>query len=375
MVNKEKLHFYKNIRKYRGLTMGKLLFHLADATMPKEKFNFQKEDQELLLGEICINRIASIAYRNLVNDSEINISNEVLKILKIIYENNLKRSKQYCENVKYISQIMKDVDFGYALLKGAFLNTCVYEKGMRTSNDIDILIEEENVSRCQDILTQNGFIQGEFVSETEIMPATRKDIIFAKLNFGETIPFVKMQNGAPLVIDLNFSIDYKPEKETRIVKELLNNIVDVTYEEVIFKSLNIDDFIIHLCCHLYKEATVYDWVNRRKDLLLYKFSDINVVFNRYLDERRVNALINRINYLGLNKECYYAIYNTGEIFPRLYDVTNIQKILVSICPNDLTFMKQIYNPMENKLYSYRYSFIEWFELRNRIEALELIERE
>ncbi|MCM1535224.1 MAG: nucleotidyltransferase family protein [Clostridium sp.] len=194
MVNKEKLHFYKNIRKYRGLTMGKLLFHLADATMPKEKFNFQKEDQELLLGEICINRIASIAYRNLVNDSEINISNEVLKILKIIYENNLKRSKQYCENVKYISQIMKDVDFGYALLKGAFLNTCVYEKGMRTSNDIDILIEEENVSRCQDILTQNGFIQGEFVSETEIMPATRKDIIFAKLNFGETIPFVKMQN-------------------------------------------------------------------------------------------------------------------------------------------------------------------------------------
>ena len=194
-------------------------------------------------------------------------------------------------------------------------------------------------------------------------------------NFGETIPFVKIQNGEPLVIDLNFSIDYKPEKETKIVKELLGNTEDVVYEEVTFKTLNMDDFIIHLCCHLYKEATVYDWVNRRKDLLLYKFSDINVIFNRYLDDKRVSALINRINYLGLNKECYYAIYNTGEIFPRLYKVVNIEKLLVSICPNDLTFMKQIYNPIENKLYSYNCSFIEWFERRNRIEALELIQKE
>ena len=67
--------------------MGNLLFHLADATMPKEEFNLQKEDLELLLGEICINRIAGIAYRNLMNDPKINISNEVLKILKIVYEN------------------------------------------------------------------------------------------------------------------------------------------------------------------------------------------------------------------------------------------------------------------------------------------------
>ena len=73
--------------------MGNLLFHLADATMPKEEFNLQKEDLELLLGEICINRIAGIAYRNLMNDPKINISNEVLKILKIVYENNLKRNK------------------------------------------------------------------------------------------------------------------------------------------------------------------------------------------------------------------------------------------------------------------------------------------
>lgn len=355
--------------------MGNLLFHLADATMPKEEFNLQKEDLELLLGEICINRIAGIAYRNLMNDPKINISNEVLKILKIVYENNLKRNKNYCENVKCISRIMKNIDFKYALLKGAFLNTCVYEKGMRTSNDIDILVEEENVSKCQDMLIRNGFVQGEFVSGRGIIPATRKDIIFAKLNFGETIPFVKIQNGEPLVIDLNFSIDYKPEKETKIVKELLGNTEDVVYEEVTFKTLNMDDFIIHLCCHLYKEATVYDWVNRRKDLLLYKFSDINVIFNRYLDDKRVSALINRINYLGLNKECYYAIYNTGEIFPRLYKVVNIEKLLVSICPNDLTFMKQIYNPIENKLYSYNCSFIEWFERRNRIEALELIQKE
>lgn len=355
--------------------MKKILFILADATMPQIDYDFQREDLELLLGQICMNRIGGIAYKNLVNNSNINISNEIIKNLKIVYESNLKRNIKYCEDVKYIAQIMEATGFNYALLKGAFLNTCLYKNGMRTSNDIDILIEEEDLSKCQNVLIDHGFIQGFLDKGKKIVPATRKDILLARMNFGETIPFVKIYNGEPLVVDLNFSIDYKPEKEKRIVKELLNNIVDVAYEGNIFKCLNINDFIIHLCCHLYKEATVYDWVKRRKDLLLYKFSDLNLIFNYYFDLEQMNTLVKRIIYLELNKECYYAIFRTVEIFPQLGKIANIQKLLLQICPHDLAYMKQIYDPIKKKIYQYNCSFIEWFELRNRIAALELIDTE
>lgn len=264
--------------------MEKILFSLADVTMPKVKHNLEKDDFELLLGEICLNRVAGIAYKNIVGNPDIIAPKEMIKVLKILYEDNLKKSERYRKHIKYLSGILNNADFKYALLKGALLNTRVYESGLRTSNDIDILIEENDVSRCQKILCENGFTQGYFVPGSGIIPATRKEIILAKMNYGETIPFVKIIDDEPLVIDLNFSIDYKPEKDTLIVNRLLNNIEDVTYEDVTFKSLNLEDFIIHLCCHLYKEATIYDWVKRRKDLLLYKFSDLNVIFNCYLRE-------------------------------------------------------------------------------------------
>lgn len=355
--------------------MTKILFQLADLNMPNVKYNCEKDDLELLLGEICMNRVAGIAYKNIINNSGIIVSDEIVKILKIVYENNLIRNEKYCNNVNYISKIMKNANFKYAMLKGAFLSTCVYESGMRTSNDIDILIEEENVSKCQEILINNGFIQGAFIPGKGILPATRRDIILARLNFGETVPFVKIHEGEPLVVDLNFSIDYKPERGTQIVKDLLDNTAEIAYEDTVLKCLNIDDFIVHLCCHLYKEATIYDWVKRRKDLLLYKFSDLNVIFSRYMNDELVNTLSKRINGLGLNKECYYALYNTGEIFPQLYKKASFKLLLEEIIPNDLTFMKQIYNPMEKKLYSYNCTFIEWFELRNRVDALKLIHTE
>ena len=91
--------------------MKKILFILADATMPQIDYDFQREDLELLLGQICMNRIGGIAYKNLVNNSNINISNEIIKNLKIVYESNHKSIIKYCEDVKFIALILVATGF------------------------------------------------------------------------------------------------------------------------------------------------------------------------------------------------------------------------------------------------------------------------
>jgi len=231
-----------------------ILFKIANE-LNEEKINISAaENIELLMGQIMLNRIAGIAYDNIDLET---LSREAKKVLRINKENNISICNRFMENLKGLAIMLKSVEFKYALLKGAFLTTFLYESGHRTSNDIDILVNSADVSKLQNLLLQNKFIQGHISSQGEIIPASRKEIIEAKMNYGETVPFFKSIDGQILEIDLNFSIDYKPAEDMRIVREMLSSAIDVEKDGIRFKTLNHENFLIHLCCHLYKEATTY----------------------------------------------------------------------------------------------------------------------
>ena len=68
----------------------------------------------------------------------------------------------------------------------------------------------------QEILEKNGFIQGYF-AYGEIITATRREILMARMNYGETVPFLKMVNGNLLELDLNFTLDIKPSGNSEIM--------------------------------------------------------------------------------------------------------------------------------------------------------------
>ena len=252
-----------------------LIFKLSDALLD-EKVTVEDEDWELLLGQIVTNRVVGIAYKNL-KKSEVKMANEIEQCLKSTLDYNVRKTKDYIDNVKYIGTIMSEASFNYALLKGAYLATKVYEIGNRTSNDIDIFLHSSDLTECQEILEKNGFIQGYFANG-EIIPATRREILMARMNYGETVPFLKMVNGNLLELDLNFSLDFKPSGNSEIMCKMLSDVCYVELDDIGFKTLKLTDFIIHLCAHLYKEATTYDWVVGRRDLNLYKFINIIIPF-------------------------------------------------------------------------------------------------
>ena len=141
---------------------------------------------------------------------------------------------------------------------------------------------------------------------------------------------------------------------------------------VVISTLSETDFLIHLCCHLFKEATTYDWVINRRDLMLYKFSDINVYVHTYGNKIFFRSLYERIKYFGLEEECYYAFENSSIIYPRLLLIPGYRCLLQSIRPNNVDYMKQIVYPKERTLYEYTVSFEEWFNEPNRMNLLKKI---
>lgn len=351
-----------------------LLFKLADVYMEATDEHIIVDDVELLLGQLCMNRVAGIAYCNVEKLSGLLLPREFRNTLRDIWKENRRNNDIYIQDLLYINRILMTVNVKYAFLKGVFLISQLYDAGQRTSNDYDVLLSENDLDIIEKLLLQKGFIQGRAGSDS-IVPASRKEILLSRMNYGQTVPFVKRVDGHYIVIDLNISVDYKPQKTSNIVERLLDecDIIDVKGEQVI--TLSTPNFIIHLCCHLYKEATTIYWVKNHRDLQLYKFSDINVIMRKYMNDTFARTLAEVIIQNGLCKECYYTLYNAKEIFPNLGADKAYEMLLMMIKPDNLSYMKEIIDPINKKTYVYSNSFVEWFENKNRYSSLVGLEGE
>lgn len=327
-----------------------------------------KPDMAYVLGSLLFNRMGGVAYYTLKSYELLSSTNrEFRNTLESIYISNRDKTAAYKKALADISLMLADMPVRYALLKGAYLCS-VYPVGLRTSNDIDVLINKEDAGVVSKRLLDHGFQQGH-IKNGCFVPATRAEVIASKMNRGEAVPFV-LETGDVhmpyLEIDLNFSLDFQAKEGTDNVREMLETTVDdiVTPKNRLY-TLCPEDFIAHLCAHLYKEATTYPWVAMGRDLSLYKFSDLYLL---YMNHRLISdRLVSRIKQLGLEKESYYSLKNMC----LLYDIQDdeLDRLLSLVVPEDVSFMKKIYRPENKTYYEYDMDYISWFFHPNRADQL------
>ncbi|MCI8371700.1 MAG: nucleotidyltransferase family protein [Lachnospiraceae bacterium] len=333
----------------------------------------QTLDYPFVLGHLLYNRMGAVACRTLRNcNLPGNINREFASVLNTQYEADVKKAESFASAVDLIIQVLEQADFPYALLKGVYLHT-IYPKGLRTSNDVDILVEPKHITSLSRLLTAYGWRQGT-IRNGVFYPAARLDIIHSRMNRGETIPFIKEVRlpGLPYCeVDINFSLYSTANQSTEPVSKMLEKrqrlIKDSAY------TLCPEDFLIHLCMHLYKEATVINWVDMGRDLSLYKFCDIYVLTGLWMDAVFAKNVRDRVCTYGLEKECFYALYYARELFQindRFYDW-----LLDAIRPPQTAYLKEIVNVSGRKRFYYDKGFIEWFFCGNRKEHLKEITEE
>lgn len=322
-----------------------------------------KMDYPYVLGNLLYNRVGAMAYYVLKqNELLYKVNREFRNTLKAIYEYNIYKTNSFTKALKMLMPLCEKIEFPYAFLKGAYLIE-LYPKGVRTSNDIDILIDQKNITQMSGILKDFGFKQGGVINET-MVPASRREIISSRMNRGETVPFIKevnLPNMKYLEIDVNFSLGFRPGSDTGIVCDFLRGAKGRILEQI--PTLNQVDFLMHLCAHLYKEAAVMTWVEMGRDISLYKYCDIYLFVKKIMDENFANNLIKRINDVGLNKECYFALHNTKELF----GISNchLDRVLKEIQMTDTSFMRQILEPETGKVYYYSMNYVDWIFCSNR----------
>lgn len=343
---------------------------LLEAYLGKQELNLP-----YILGQLQFNRVGGIAYAVLNRHKLLKeLHREVRNSLRTTYENNWVKTERFREAEAYLAQLLHGACFRYALLKGAYL-VQLYPQGFRTSNDIDVLIAEKDLTAIETLLKKAGFYQGN-VRNDVFEPASRMEIISSRINRGETVPWIKEVNWSGqkfIEIDLNFSLDYKSNNSIDLVGDFLERSrPDIHTSNGDLFTLSTVDFFIQLCTHLYKEASTMAWIEMKRDLSLYKFVDIYLFINRFFNDGFIEELGITAEQIGVTKECLYTIVRTRELF----DIQNpvVDKLIDTLSAAGCFDLNQVYDPAKDRFYRFDMDFKEWMFHPNRIAALEEVEK-
>jgi len=319
-----------------------------------------------VLGTLFDNRVAAIAYGVLQKNGLINmLGREFRNSLQSAYIMNIKRNDDFFACLETISACLEKCGAPYALLKGAYLCGW-YPEGYRTSNDIDVLVLPEDVSRFSDCLKKSGFKQGH-IKNDKFVPATRQEIIESKMMRGETVPFIKEVN-LPflrfLEVDINFSLDYK-NGSTDILTAMLGRTEMRTVASCEIRTLDKYDFLLHLCEHLYKEATTLPWIEMKRDMTFYKYCDIYSLLCEFTSEE-IKNLILRAKEISIKDELSYCVHSIMSFYG---NISSELKNLVD--ESEMSLFTHIVSPSEKQIYRYSEAEpLKRFFAKNRIKLLE-----
>lgn len=322
-----------------------------------------------VLGHLFFNRMQGVAYGVLKEKGLLGkVNREFRSSLQCAYEQNREKNYSFYICLQYLKNVLAQCNCKYAMLKGAVLFHN-YPEGYRTANDIDLLVLPKDVTEIGQALAKAGFQQG-YIRNMEFVPATRQEIVESKMTRGETVPYikeVKLPHMRYLEVDVNFSLDYK-NADTLVLEDILSRVIERKINDIYIPTLEKSDFFIHLCAHLYKEATTLPWVEMRRDMTLYKYCDLYMLLEE-MPSSEVLAVFTRAKELNMENICSFAILQMAALF-ELSSQTAI--FLAEDClKEDPDFLHTVVSPRESKKFQYKEKDIcKRFFADNRQKLLE-----
>lgn len=323
------------------------------------------------LGISLINRVNGVVYKNI---AEIEWLPKYVKyFLKIAYIEQKERVRLHKNEIIKISELFEINNIRHAFLKGSVLNTVIYDIGDRISNDTDIMVHIKDLDRAIDLLKEEGYIQG-VVIDGKLNPATKKEILFARLNTYEIVPLNKPVDERYLPyheVDINFRLgnDATQEESTR----LLDETILLEERDYCIRTLPLEEFLVFLCIHHYREAIMVYKIVYGNDLTLYKFMDVHHFLIKHSNTINWEKLHNIVIKMNRWKDVYYTLYYTEMLYPGTISDEHLNMFKTE----DVSYLNE-YKGKDNsdEVYSWEMDFIHRiFSYDRQCEAIEKIGEE
>lgn len=266
---------------------------------------------------------------------------EVINLLKQYFNNNIElihfhkmqgllndrvgdhsRCKKINDMGSYALSMLQEAGVKFIVLKGfAVMNTIYDNYWERTYNDIDILINETDINKVENVLKHIGYIQGVFHKQEKVIEkAARRDIIYQRMYTHQIHEFLKYDEVLS-EIDINFKFEWGGYGNTKTIisnEFAFNNTIPFFYDKKEFLCLNYELMFIHLCCHVYNEAVnfVFADFNKEDDLgeiKMFRLMDIIGLLNK--KELNWIKIFEVIKTNGIMREIVYTMSIIDYLFP------------------------------------------------------------
>lgn len=248
-----------------------------------------------------------------------------LKIQKIRHFTQRKMNVIYENCIEDFLRLAKD-DFKYIFIKGYFLAKQLYNPiEDRHSSDIDILIKEEDVFKCDYVLQSLGFKKEKSAYKNQNNHCTLSEEI-KKYH----LVYSKNVNNESVVIEIHSSI---------INPSLLFNIKNETffsktkeYDLNGFKAnlLSNENNLILLCLHFIKHFSVefiqYSFWNLPKHINIQNLFDIFLLLHNYKTEFDWNLVYTISKNNGIEKYIYFVLYIINRIDGNIINSTVLEDL-------------------------------------------------
>lgn len=365
MVNIKAINLYKN-HEQAVLLCSRRDFDEEIKEYVQELFRTPGFNWYEFLGISMVNRVNGVVYKS-IKDME-GIPIYVKYFMEIAYLEQKERTKIHRDEIAKVSELFEENGIRHAFLKGSVLNSIIYEPGERISNDTDILVHVEDLENAIYLLKEAGYIQGDVV-DGKIIPATKKEILFARLNTYEVVPLIKSVEGRYLpfhVVDVNFRLGNDATLEESV--ELLGSTVLLEEKGFKIRTLPIEEFIIFLCIHHYREATMVIKIAYGDDLTLYKFMDVHYLLSSKGKDINWDKLREKVVKMNRQKDVYYTLFYTEKLYPG----TISEEHLNLFKPGDVSFLNE-YKGKDNsdEVYTWKLDFENRvFSFDRQVEAMK-----
>ena len=324
---------------------SKYNYHKIDLLMLNYFYNYDNKLKNLLLSELNGECNNYLNYRIILND-----------LTRVFNQNNIK----------------------FILIKGMSLNSIYPFPVIRKFKDIDLIIDFAQISLAEEILKKEGYTQGYYFKNiNKIESAKKNDIIFSKMYKHETVNMVKLLNGIPINIDLNFLFQWKGFENKQIP---FNDLIKNSYldRNLNCRILNKVFMFLHLCCHYYNETTRFvfsDYVlgEPTNELKLFRIIDIILLLSS-MDNTEKTKILKYSEKYEIKNQIIYCLKTINAFSSFLID-DNLQKYCNdnNVIENDI----DVYMTKSGKLKTWPINIYQRafdFELKNNvIKNMDFIE--
>lgn len=227
---------------------------------------------------------------------------------------------------RIISGALESAAIRFAPLKGLVLVNEIYTMDSRQMNDFDLMISKGDRSRVRDLLNSLDFYESDYDHASRSLKRLdrRRKALWA-LYMYNLPPFMKLLDDDYLpVVEVDFTFDIRFSSSKPAAEEFLSQ--RCFYEPLGCEVLKAEEFLLHLCCHLHKEAKNVLWVEMEADFNLIKFCDIReyVLHSmRSLDFARFLELARKYE---VEAAVYFTFHYLSQIYADGYERTLLSQL-------------------------------------------------